>query len=371
MHARDIKKSSAMTAGEGSQRSTAVFIDDVGKSFGLAQVLSGCTLQVEAGSFVTLLGASGSGKTTLLRIIAGFLEADRGSVFFNGKSMTGVPPHRRNIRMVFQSYALFPHLSVFDNVAYPLRMRRLGNIEQRVAEALKSVRLEQFVARMPAALSGGQRQRVAMARALVANPPLLLLDEPLSALDKELREELQVEIKTIHRQAGTTFINVTHDQGEALGMSDVVVVMGNGRIQQADSPERLWNAPANAFVARFLGGSNLISATGAGGVYRLLGGDALSAGGAPVNGTVALAFRPETVSISTMVSDASEQNRLKGRVVETIFMGEAVRVVVAAEGQEISARMAPYRAAGLTPGLDVNIEWPIRSTLALPVEADG
>lgn len=355
-----------------SVASTAVEIVGVRKSFGAVTVLNDCSLAVEPGSFVTLLGASGSGKTTLLRMIAGFGEPDGGDIRFNGKSIRGVSPHRRNIGMVFQSYALFPHLSVFDNVAYPLRMRgfRQG-MKERVTRALETVRLGNLADRMPVALSGGQRQRVAMARALVADPPLLLLDEPLSALDKELREQLQVEIKAIHRKAGTTFINVTHDQSEALGMSDVVVVMGNGRVQQADSPRMLWEKPANAFVARFLGGSNLLPAISEGGVYRLKDGTALAAREGPHSGAVELAFRPEAVWISTNAAGGIGWNSLKGDVVETIFLGEAVRVVATAAGQEISARIPTAQAAEITPGTPVFIEWPADATLALKAEASA
>ncbi len=350
--------------------STAVGIVNVNKSFGAFRVLSDCSLAVEPGSFVTLLGASGSGKTTLLRIIAGFIRPDDGEITFNGRPTGGMPAHKRNIGMVFQSYALFPHLSVFDNVAYPLRMRGLKQgARERVTRTLEAVRLDAFAQRMPAALSGGQRQRVAMARALVANPPLLLLDEPLSALDKELREQLQVELKTIHRQAGATFISVTHDQSEALGMSDVVVVMGNGRIQQAAHPRELWEKPANAFVARFLGGSNLIPATAEGEAYRIGDGSALIAREGPARGAVELAFRPESVVLRAKATGKPGWNVLPGSVVETIFLGEAVRVVVRAAGREILVRIPNAQAVDIQPGASVFLEWSAEATLALGTEA--
>ncbi|WP_342644101.1 ABC transporter ATP-binding protein [Rhodoligotrophos ferricapiens] len=332
-------------------------------------MLDKCSLTVEAGRFVTLLGASGSGKTTLLRIIAGFLTPEKGDVQFDGQSVVALPPHKRNIGMVFQSYALFPHMTVFDNVAYPLRMRGTKeDLRKRVGDVLEMVQLGAFAGRMPAALSGGQRQRVAMARALVAKPPLVLLDEPLSALDKELREQLQVEIKAIHRQAGTTFINVTHDQGEAMGMSDLVAVMDKGQIQQADRPQDLWNRPANAFVARFLGGSNLIRAHANGGTYELPDGNGLRAASGERAGTVELAFRPEAVRISLQDPQGDSVNCLQGRVIETIFLGEAVRVVVEAVGQSISARIPASEAAELAPGSAVRVHWPVAATTALAAE---
>ncbi|WP_137392279.1 ABC transporter ATP-binding protein [Rhodoligotrophos defluvii] len=353
-----------------SRAGLAVSLSGISKSFGSTVVLSDCNLDVQAGSFVTLLGASGSGKTTLLRIIAGFLAPDRGEVRFDGHSVLGIPPHKRDIGMVFQSYALFPHMTVFDNVAYPLRMRGTkAGLRARVSDVLDMVQLSQFAERMPAGLSGGQRQRVAMARALVAKPPLVLLDEPLSALDKELREQLQVEIKSIHRQAGTTFVNVTHDQGEAMGMSDMVAVMDKGRIQQADRPEDLWNKPANAFVARFLGGSNLIRAKANGGNYLLPDGKALRAGAGAQSGLVELAFRPETVRLAAeALPDGDSVNCLDGRVVETIFLGEAVRVVVDAAGQAVSARIPAGEAASLAPGSTVLVHWPVQATTALAAE---
>src|ERR1700681_3602915 len=231
------------------------------KAFGTAKAVDQISLDVPAGAFVSLLGPSGSGKTTTLNLIAGFLTADSGDIQLDQRSIADVPPHKRNIGMVFQSYSLFPHMTVAENVGFPLRMRtRLSrqDARRRIDEMLALVQLGHLGARYPRQLSGGQQQRVAMARALVSHPRLLLMDEPLGALDKKLREQMQVEIKRIHRSVGTTVIYVTHDQTEALTMSDLVVVMHQSRIAQVGSPRALYESPANLFVADFLGDSNLL-----------------------------------------------------------------------------------------------------------------
>src|SRR5258708_7968676 len=237
---------------------------NLSKAFGGVRAVDDISLDVPAGAFVSLLGPSGSGKTTTLNLIAGFLTADAGDILLDGRSVADVPSHKRNIGMVFQSYSLFPHMTVAENVAFPLRMRtKLSRQEarQRVAEMLALVQLSHLSARYPRQLSGGQQQRVAMARALVSHPRLLLMDEPLGALDKKLREQMQVEIKRIHRSVGTTVIYVTHDQTEALTMSDLVVVMHQALLVHVGSPRVLYEAPANLFVADFLGDSNLLTAT--------------------------------------------------------------------------------------------------------------
>src|SRR5215470_15123859 len=247
---------------------------DLTKAFGGVTAVDRVSLDVPAGSFVSLLGPSGSGKTTTLNLIAGFLSADSGDILFDGGSVAGVSPHRRNIGMVFQSYSLFPHMTVADNVAFPLRMRTTLSREAaqaRVAEMLGLVQLSHLAKRYPRQLSGGQQQRVAMARALVSYPRLLLMDEPLGALDKKLREQMQIEIKQIHRSVGTTVVYVTHDQAEALTMSDIVVVMHQSRIAQVGSPRALYESPANLFVADFLGDSNLLP----GRIVETAGGQAI------------------------------------------------------------------------------------------------
>lgn len=238
----------------------SIAVAGVGKEFGAATVLNDVDLAIAGGSFVTLLGPSGCGKTTLLRLIAGFLEPSRGAIAIDGAAMQGVPPRRRPIGMVFQNLALFPHLDVFDNVAYGLKVRGApaGDIAGRVARFLGLVGLAGFERRRIGQLSGGQKQRVALARSLVLEPAILLLDEPLSALDLQLRRQLQVELKSIQRQLATTFVFVTHDQEEATLLSDIIVVMDGGRVQQVGTPGQIYSRPASPFVARFVGDINML-----------------------------------------------------------------------------------------------------------------
>jgi ABC-type Fe3+/spermidine/putrescine transport system ATPase subunit len=235
-------------------------MEGVGKRFGEHTVLASITLDVEQGEFLTLLGESGSGKTTLLRILAGFEAPTAGSVLLDGERLDTVPPHKRPIHTVFQSYALFPHMTVFDNVAYGLRVRNCARNEMttRVEEALQKVRMDAFAKHYPRQISGGQKQRVALARALVNRPRLLLLDEPLSALDANLRVEMQRELKSLQREVGITFIFVTHDQSEALAISDRVVLLRNGKVEQCGTPRAIYSTPRTAYAASFLGNSNLI-----------------------------------------------------------------------------------------------------------------
>ncbi len=237
-----------------------VELENIGISFDGETILDDLNLRIKDGEFVTLLGPSGCGKTTTLRIIAGFTQADTGEVIIDGKRMNGVPPYKRQVNTIFQRYALFPHLNVYENVAFGLRVNKVDKkeIDERVKAMLKSVNLAGFERRQIHSLSGGQQQRVAIARALVNNPKILLLDEPLGALDLKLRKDMQVELKNIQQQLGITFVFVTHDQEEALSMSDTVVVMNEGKIQQIGSPEDIYNEPKNAFVADFIGESNIL-----------------------------------------------------------------------------------------------------------------
>ena len=247
----------------GSASGAQIGLHGLVKAFGAFRAVDDVSLDVPAGTFVTLLGPSGSGKTTTLNLIAGFVEPDAGEILADGVAISGVPPHLRNIGMVFQSYALFPHMTVLDNVTFPLRMRSgLSRAARRTRalETLDLVRLAGLEGRYPRQLSGGQQQRVSMARALVSQPRLLLMDEPLGALDKKLRENMQLEIKQIHRQVGANFVYVTHDQGEAPTMSDLVVVMNDGRIVQSAPPREIYTRPATRFVADFPGQANLLPA---------------------------------------------------------------------------------------------------------------
>ena len=238
-----------------------VRLQDIVKSFDDEQVLKGIDLDIHDKEFITFLGPSGCGKTTTLRIIGGFIEPDEGQVFFDGKQINGMPPYKRQVNTVFQKYALFPHLNVFENIAFGLRLKKTPEkeIKQRVFEMLELVNLRGYGAKKVDLLSGGQQQRVAIARALINHPRILLLDEPLGALDLQLRKEMQIELKRMQQQLGITFIYVTHDQEEALTMSDRIVVMNKGNIDQIGSPEDIYNEPANAFVARFIGESNIVS----------------------------------------------------------------------------------------------------------------
>ncbi|WP_438745773.1 ABC transporter ATP-binding protein [Bradyrhizobium sp. U531] len=247
-------------AGHAKPRRGAVSIDVLSKSFGSVKAVDGVSLSIEAGEFVALLGASGSGKSTLLMMIAGFETPSSGDIKLDGARINDLPSHRRGFGMVFQNYALFPHMTIAENIAYPLRRRGLGgsDVEREVANALKLVALDGYGARLPSQLSGGQQQRVALARALVFRPPLLLMDEPLGALDRKLRQQLQMEIKLIHKEVGSTIIFVTHDQEEALSMADRVAVLDRGRLQQFGLPRNLYEEPATAFVADFIGEMNFL-----------------------------------------------------------------------------------------------------------------
>lgn len=241
-------------------RPSIIALDKISVSFNNEIILKDLSLNIKEGEFVTLLGPSGCGKTTTLRVIAGFLSPDKGSVFFKGKRINNIPAHKREVNTIFQKYALFPHLNVYENVAFGLRIQKKPEceIKEKVIEMLRMVNLEKYMNRDVNFLSGGQQQRVAIARALANNPKVLLLDEPLGALDLKLRKDMQAELKSLHHKTGITFVLVTHDQEEALSMSDTVVVMDKGTIQQIGSPTDIYNEPTNAFVADFIGESNII-----------------------------------------------------------------------------------------------------------------
>lgn len=268
---------------------STIEIKNINKFYGATQALFDVSLSINMGEFVTLLGPSGSGKTTLLKILAGFEPVSGGEILMDGRDITVLSPEKRNFGLVFQGYALFPHMNVHDNIAYPLKVRRIARdeIEARVTSMLDLVQLGQFAKRHPAELSGGQQQRVALARALVFKPDLLLLDEPMSALDKKLRVDLQEELRDIHRTLGTTFINVTHDQEEAMHMSDRIAVMNHGRIAQFDTAFNLYRRPETRFVADFVGKSNI------------LGGDIVQDGGKTIFRTDGVAVPIDTTTRST------------------------------------------------------------------------
>jgi putative spermidine/putrescine transport system ATP-binding protein len=307
----------------------SVLVDGVSKTFGNNKVVNEVTLKVNSGEFVSLLGPSGSGKTTTLMMIAGFENPDGGAITIGGRPMASVPPQKRNLGFVFQSYALFPHMTIARNVGYPLELRgvKRPEIERKVAEALRMVDLPiaEYGNRMPPLLSGGQQQRVALARAIVFGPRVMLLDEPLGALDRRLREAMLDEFRDLHRRLGTTMIYVTHDQEEALTMSDRVAVFANGRIQQIGAPGDLYNTPENEFVATFLGDSNRIPvhASDATGVWKSTDGSLLPASAAHNPAQPVLVVRPEFVRVVDPIDGV-----IHGKVSDVMYVGDHVRVSV-------------------------------------------
>jgi spermidine/putrescine transport system ATP-binding protein len=362
---------------------------DVTKHYGPVVAVDRVSLPVERGAFHSLLGPSGCGKTTSLRLIAGFEQPSEGDVRIGGQSMVGIPPYRRPVNMVFQHYALFPHLSVGDNIGYGLRQRkpRLGasEVRRRVAEMLELVRLPGLEQRRVWELSGGQQQRVALARALINRPTVLLLDEPLAALDRKLRREMQMELQSLQREVGITFVLVTHDQEEALSMSDTISIMREGRIVQTAGPRDLYEAPVNRYVADFVGESNffpgeLLKSGEAGITLRTSGGVVLSAprlpGGQPqgADGRWIVAVRPEVIGIRAgsggqATSPADDWDvALPGRVTNRIYLGDQTEFSVMTEqlGQIlVRAPKNAAAAAGLAAGDAVEIGWRGQASLAL------
>lgn len=317
---------------------------------GLSLVVRSLDLEIQRGEFLSLLGPSGSGKTTTLMMLAGFESPTAGEILLDGSPITRTPPHKRNFGMVFQNYALFPHLTVADNVGYPLTVRKLpkAEIAQRVAKALDMVQLGGKGDRYPAQLSGGQQQRVALARALVFKPQLVLMDEPLGALDKQLREHMQIELKELHRQLGITFVYVTHDQGEALTMSDRVAVFNDGEIQQIDAVERLYETPTNRFVAGFVGDSTLLTATTASADHDaceivLPSGERLSGinvNHVPPGTSVVASIRPERIE-AWFTPPENEGNTIKAAITDVIYFGDHLRLRCAIAGQALATVKLP------------------------------
>ena len=358
----------------------------VTKRFGDIVAVDDVSLEIERGSFYSFLGPSGCGKTTSLRLIAGFEQPTRGDVRIGGETMVGVPPHRRPVNMVFQHYALFPHLAVFDNIAYGLRQRSpkpsAGEIARQVGETLELVRLSGFEGRRSWELSGGQQQRVALARALINHPTVLLLDEPLAALDRKLRREMQIELQTLQRDVGITFVLVTHDQEEALSMSDVICIMHEGRIIQTGGPTELYDEPLNRYVADFIGKTNffegvVVDADGKGARIETRSGRAL-AGRNPKGGEklststeAVIAVRPELMLIARLGNDswADADVTATAEIRNRIFLGEQTEYLVEAEGfGEVLVRASKHVetvTGGFEPGNQVLIGWRNASALAL------
>ena len=330
----------------------ALVLRGLTKQFGDVAAVDGVDLEVRRGEFITLLGPSGSGKTTTLRMIAGFTQQSRGTIEIDGRDMSGVPPYRRDVGMIFQNYALFPHMTAAENVAFPLEMRRVprSEIKRRVDDALALVRLDGFGKRYPRQLSGGQQQRIAFARAVVFGPRLLLMDEPLGALDKKLREALQLEIMHMSRQLGATVIYVTHDQDEALTMSDRIAIFSDGKIAQLGSGEDLYDRPASLFVADFIGDSNILRGQfeSNGDAGWLIRGDsrwqvsppAVERAGLESGTTGALVVRPERLRITPPGGGAPGTNAVVATVTEVLFLGAIRRYELAIpDGQHVVVRV--------------------------------
>jgi len=320
-----------------------VHFEHIEKSFdGETLVIKDLNLEISQGEFLTMLGPSGSGKTTCLLMLAGFLTPTHGEIYLEGKPIGNIPPHKRNIGMVFQNYALFPHMTISENLAYPLKVRKLpkSEIENKVSKALDMIELPGFEGRMPAQLSGGQQQRIALARALVFEPQLVLMDEPLGALDKNLREQMQFEIKHIHESLNVTVVYVTHDQSEALTMSNRIAVFNDGIIQQLSTPDVLYEKPENSFVAQFIGENNRLSGEvienkGDKCIVEVEGGGTVKALKVNVNEVgekTSMSLRPERVMVNP--AEGSTENVFEGEVKELIYLGDHIRTRVNVCGNE-------------------------------------
>jgi spermidine/putrescine transport system ATP-binding protein len=361
----------------GSVSDSGITLEGVTKRFGSVEAVRAVSLEIREGEFFSLLGPSGCGKTTTLRMIGGFEQPDEGRVLLRGVDVTAVPPNHRNVNMVFQHYALFPHMSIRDNIAFGMRLKRVDKAEQRerVAEMLRIVRLEGLEKRKPAQLSGGQQQRIALARALVNRPAALLLDEPLGALDVKLRKQMQLELKRIQSELGTTFVYVTHDQEEALAMSDRIAVMNDGVVEQIAPPRELYERPVTAFCADFIGSLNAIDfhvdeVEGRQLVSRVSPTERLvveAANGHREGDSLKLAVRPERIRIAASGRPAPEEgSRLEGVVAEVIYLGSLTQFHVDTKlGRVVSYRMNDEAQAGIDSGRDVVLTWPVHGSSVL------
>jgi putative spermidine/putrescine transport system ATP-binding protein len=350
----------------------AITVRSASKIYGTEPVLDGVSLDVRPGEFLTLLGPSGSGKTTLLNIIAGFIRPDAGAVLIGGEDMTDVPPHRRGIGIVFQNYALFPHMNVAENVAFALKARKVGReeIKHSVERALSLVKLQGFGARRIDQISGGQRQRVALARAIVFRPKVILMDEPLSALDKQLREHMQIEIATLHEQLDATTIYVTHDQREALTMSHRVAVLNRGRIAQLGTPQDVYDRPATAFVAEFVGEATLMQVTRVDNQTVLFEGQTIQcAASVPQGENLALVIRAEKLRVSS----GGAPNEIEATVCKRIFQGESHIVLLElASGRRFAFRQPAHASAeGAVPPDGSRVRLSLHPEHAVVVRVDG
>ena len=347
---------------------------------GKSLIVKDLNLEIRRGEFLTLLGPSGSGKTTSLMMLAGFETATHGEITLGGKVLNQHPPHKRDIGMVFQNYALFPHMTVAENVAFPLKVRRMAksDIKEKVEQALGMIRMNDFAGRYPAQLSGGQQQRVALARALVFEPKLVLMDEPLGALDKQLREHMQMEIKHLHEKFGLTIVYVTHDQSEALTMSDRVAVFHQGEIQQIDDPKTLYEAPTNSFVAQFIGENNQLhgvvqSIDGEHCIVRMPGGELLHALAINIAGpgeATTLSIRPERI----LIGEAAKQctNVVQGQIREFVYLGDHIRLCIETCGNSNFIVKIPANQfdSNIRFGEEIQVGWQAEYTRALDATAN-
>jgi putative spermidine/putrescine transport system ATP-binding protein len=361
----------------GTAAPTLVRFSGIQKTYdGEHLVVKNLDLDIRKGEFITLLGPSGSGKTTTLMMLAGFEVPTHGEIYLADKPIKNMPPHKRDIGMVFQNYALFPHLTIEENVAFPLSVRKVSKAEaqERVRAALRMIKMEGLAQRRPGQLSGGQQQRVALARALVFNPQIVLMDEPLGALDKRLREQMQLEIKQLHERMGITIVYVTHDQSEALTMSDRIAVFNDGVVQQIDKPSALYEHPVNSFVAHFVGENNVLAGT-VETVEQGYARVALAADGSVMARAVnvagagtatSLSVRPERVSIIMDAASADGPNRLPATVQNTIYLGDhALAVLEVAGNEEFMVKLQPGAHDSLKHGESVSIAFRPDDCLAL------
>ena len=361
----DMKNPSAI----GITNNNGLRLKSLSKNFGEFTAVEDVNLHIKRGEFLTILGPSGSGKTTLLMIIAGFLEATTGDIEFDGFSIMSLRPEKRNFGMVFQGYALFPHMTVRQNISYPLEVRKgaRDEIVRRVDEMLELVQLHSFGDRLPRQLSGGQQQRVALARALIFDPLVLLLDEPLGALDKKLRSDVQTQLKHLHRKVGKTFVYVTHDQEEALSMSDRVVIMNHGRVVQVGSPQELYERPSTIFASKFIGKSNILR-----GVVKQVDENEIvyiigdkyfqqlaSNENFSINDEIILALRPEKIKIVSCKVASNEVNILVGRVIDITYLGSTISVNVETDavGEFILEVQAWCNQETLEKGREISFAW--------------
>src|SRR5437588_5563912 len=344
-HPMAVTATPASRASGADLRGAGIELRGVSKRYGGNVALRELDLEISDGEFFCLLGPSGCGKTTTLNLIGGFVGPTEGTIWLRGERIDTLAPHKRPVNTVFQSYALFPHMSVRDNVAFGLKMDRVkrGETDRRVAEALALVGLEDFGDRTPAQLSGGQQQRVAVARALVKRPAVLLLDEPLGALDLKLRQRLQVELSEIHREVGTTFVYVTHDQEEAMSMADRIAVMNQGRIEQLGTPFEIYRRPASRFVADFIGDANFLDVRMDGDVAVLADGTRVHCEHTGVRGQASLMVRPESLRVGD--PDAAPATALTGRAVLSSFLGTRLRIAVETRCSEVPLIVAMHGEA--------------------------